>query len=259
MKIKLFSLLLLSSLGLHAQVIVEDPIAIAQDALNQAVNLAKYVEMVNNQVQQLDTMRQELEQVTAYTQAFGDPASLVEITGANHLIDSTRNFQSGSSLGELRQMASGEASISYTGDGLYTPVAPLRIGGSNVGRDPALYRKYGAVESAATNYTDAYATSRQKAEAARSNLADMTTALQSATTDAEVQKLKGAIAAQSAELEALQHEVANAASHVLVQDAENRNAEEKRQEAQAEADIADWSDANRKFDGGLSLPGRKKK
>jgi hypothetical protein len=73
-----------------AQVVVIDPTAIANNQANHIVDLAKYVEMVNNQLKQITTMTQELQQVTAYVKAFGDPSSLLNITGANQLISSLK-------------------------------------------------------------------------------------------------------------------------------------------------------------------------
>src|SRR5437867_13088782 len=69
-----------------AQLIVEDPASIVQDAANQVDDFAKYVEMVNNQIQQINTMTQELQHVSAYVKAFGDPASLLNVTGAGNWI-----------------------------------------------------------------------------------------------------------------------------------------------------------------------------
>jgi hypothetical protein len=83
----------------RAQLIVEDVASIAQDAVDQIVDLAKYVEMVNNQVQQINTMTQELQQVTAYVQAYGDPSQLLNIIGANELIDSLQQSGIGQTLG----------------------------------------------------------------------------------------------------------------------------------------------------------------
>jgi hypothetical protein len=73
-----------------AQVVVIDPAHIANNQANHLVDLAKYVEMVNNQLKQIITMTQELQQVTAYVKAFGDPSSLLNITGANQLISSLK-------------------------------------------------------------------------------------------------------------------------------------------------------------------------
>src|SRR2546430_2076589 len=81
------TLLVTASLA-NAQVVVIDPTAIAHNQANHVVDLAKYVEMVNNQIRQINTMTQELQQVTAYVKAFGDPSKLVNIVGANQLIGS---------------------------------------------------------------------------------------------------------------------------------------------------------------------------
>ena len=59
-------------------------------------------------------------------------------------------------------------------------------------------------------------------------------ALQSVKTDAEVQKLAAVIAAQSADLNSVDHEVNQALASALVQDVENRNDERKQQQAIAE-------------------------
>ena len=56
----LIAVFVLAHVPLRAQLIVEDPISIAQDAIDSVVDLAEYVEMVNNQVQQINTMTQEL-------------------------------------------------------------------------------------------------------------------------------------------------------------------------------------------------------
>src|ERR1700677_2865818 len=67
----------------RAQEVVTDPVS---DALNEEMHLedlAKYVQMVENQVQQIETLTQELEQVEAYVKAFGDPSQILNVTGAN--------------------------------------------------------------------------------------------------------------------------------------------------------------------------------
>ena len=58
-------------------------------------------------------------------------------------------------------------------------------------------------------------------------------ALQSATTDAETQKLQGVVTAQAAQLQALDQEVVNATSQAVVQDIANRNNERKQEQGAA--------------------------
>ena len=49
----------------RAQVVVIDPTSIARNQANQAVNLAKDVEKINNQVQQINTLTQQLQATQA--------------------------------------------------------------------------------------------------------------------------------------------------------------------------------------------------
>jgi hypothetical protein len=105
---------------LPAQVVVIDPAQIANNQANHIVDLAKYVEMVNNQLKQITTMTQELQQVTAYVKAFGDPSSLLNITGANQLISSLKQTGVGQTIGQLQQAANGIQALEYTANGLYT-------------------------------------------------------------------------------------------------------------------------------------------
>ena len=109
----------------RAQLIVEDVLSIAQDAVNQVVDLAKYVEMVNNQVQQINTMTQELQQTVAYVKAFGDPAQLLEITGVNELMSELDLSGIGQTLGEIQQTASGIQSLKNNATGLYQSITDV--------------------------------------------------------------------------------------------------------------------------------------
>ena len=69
------------------------------------------------------------------------------------------------------------------------------------------------------------------------------TALQSAKTDSEVQKLAAVIAAQSADLNSVDHELNQSLASALVQDMENRNDESKQQQAIAEQRQAEFRQA----------------
>ena len=77
--------------------------------------------------------------------------------------------------------------------------------------------------------------------------------LQSSTTDAETQKLQGVVTAQSAQLQSIDNEIANAASQAVVQDIANRNNEAKQQQARNEEIAAERHDALKKF-GTMMLP-----
>ena len=103
----------------NAQLVVTDPIAHTLTRIDHAQDIAKYIEMVNNQIRQINTMTQELQQVTAYVKAFGDPSKLVNIVGANQLIGSLQQSGVGQTLTQLQRSANGLQALQYNGNGLY--------------------------------------------------------------------------------------------------------------------------------------------
>lgn len=237
----------------RAQLIVEDVASIAQDAVDQVVDLGKYIEMVNNQVQQINTMTQELQQVTAYVKAFGDPAQLLEITGANELVASLQQSGIGQTLGAIQQTASGIQSLKNNAEGLYQSITDVSLSGITVPRVELFYKPFGAVENASSNYRAVYDDAIQRRQTLKGQMVATVNQLQSATTDAETQKLQGVVTAQAAQLQTINQEVADAASQTVVQDIANRNNAEKQQQAQNEEIAAERHDALTKF-GGMMLP-----
>jgi hypothetical protein len=109
---------------------------------------------VNNQLKQITTMTQELQQVTAYVKAFGDPSSLLNITGANQLISNLRQTGVGQTIGQLHQAANGIQALQYTANGLYTNLGSTFTtpGGVHLPRAEELYRKYGAIQQSSQNF-----------------------------------------------------------------------------------------------------------
>ena len=237
----------------RAQLVVEDVLSIAQDAVNQVVDLAKYVEMVNNQVQQINTMTQELQQTVAYVKAFGDPAQLLEITGVNELMSELDLSCVGQTLGELRQTASGIQSLKNNATGLYQGITDVSFSGIEVPRVADFYKPFSALENASSNYTTVYGDVTQRRQTLKGQMVRTIDRLQASTTDAETQKLQGVVTAQAAQLQSLDDEIANAASQAVVQDISNRNDEAKQQQARNEEIAAERHDALKKF-GTMMVP-----
>ena len=232
-----------------AQVVVIDPTAIAHNQANHIVDLAKYVEMVNNQLKQITTMTQELQQVTAYVKAFGDPSSLLNITGANQLISSLKQTGVGQTIGQLQQVANGLQALQYTGNGLYTNLGSTFAtpGGLRLPRAEELYRKYGAIQQSSQNFQGVTTDVLARRANLRNQIASTTTQLQAATTDAETQKLTGVLVGYNAELATVDHEIDNAAGQVLTQDAENRADKERDDQARREERQAQTEESFRRY------------
>lgn len=228
--------LFVSASLLSAQVVVIDPTAIAHAQANHVVDLAKYVEMVNNQVTQINTLTQQLQQIQAYVKAFGNPASLLNITGANQLVGSLQQGGIGQTLTQLQRTANGIQALQYTGNGLYTSLGQsfTTPGGAQVPRFDQLYRKYGAIQQDSRNFQSVTDDVLRRRENLRSNIATTTSKLQASTTDAETQKLNGVLVGYNAELATVDHEIDNATGQIVAQDAENRADREREEQARRE-------------------------
>lgn len=233
----------------HAQLVVIDPAQIANNQANHLVDLAKYIEMVNNQIKQITTMTQELQQVTAYVKAFGDPATLLNITGANQLVSSLKQTGLGQTIGQLQQTANGIQALQYTGNGLYTSLGSTFTtpGGAQVPRLEELYRKFGAVQQSSRNLQNVTSDVLSRRENLRNQIASTTTQLQASTTDAETQKLTGVLVGYNAELATVDHEIDNAAAGVAAQDIENRADAEREEQARREERQAQMEESARRY------------
>ena len=227
------------------QIPVTDVGAIAQSAADQVSNLAKYVEMVNNQMQQITLLTNQLNQVTAYVEAIGDPSTLLSIVGADELIDSINRSGVGQTIGSLQQLANGVDALRYNANGLYSSVGNTftTFKGIQVPRAADFYKKFSAIDKAAGNYADVYDDVFDRRQVLKGRIADTTRQLQSATTDAETQKLTGVLVGQGTQLQAIDKEIDFAATQAVVQEIENRNDKERQSQARAEEKLAEFNEA----------------
>jgi len=241
--------LLVAASVANAQVVVIDPTAIAHNQANHVVDLAKYVQMVNNQLKQINTMTQELQQVTAYVKAFGDPSKLLNIVGANQLIGSLQQTGVGQTLTQLQRSANGLQALQYNGNRLYQSLGQTFTtpSGAQVPRLEDLYRKYGAIQDDSRNFQSVTTDVLARRANLRNQIASTTTQLQAATTDAETQKLTGVLVGYNAELATVDHEIDNAAGQVLTQDAENRADKERDDQARREERQAQTEESFRRY------------
>ncbi len=232
-----------------AQVVVIDPTAIARAQANHAVDLAKYVQMVNNQVTQINTLTQQLQQTQAYVKAFGNPEQLVNIVGANGLMNSLRDSGVGQTIGALQQAASGVQALQYSANGLYHSLGSsfTTPGGVQVPRAEELYRKFGAVQQTSRNFQSVTDDVLSRREHLRSQIASTTGQLQSSSTDAETQKLTGVLVGYNAELATVDHEIDRAAAQVVNQDVENRADQEREDQARKEERQAQMEESFRHY------------
>lgn len=109
------------------------------------------------------------------------------------------------------------------------------------------YRKFGAIQQGSQNFQKVTDDVRSRREALRQSIATTTQQLQAATTDAETQKLTGVLTGYTAELQAVDHEINQAAAQVATQDIENRADREKQEQARREERQAQVEEGFRRY------------
>ena len=237
------------TMAAHAQLVVTNPISDVLDEVMHTEDIAKTVEMINNQVQQINALTQQLQQIQAYVKAFGDPEQLLRIVGADQLISSLQQSGLGQTIGELQQLASGVQALQYNANGLYQSLGDTFTtpGGVELPRAEELYRKFGAIQQGSRNFQAVTDDVLVRRKALRGEIATTTQQLQAATTDAETQKLTGVLVGYTGELASVDREIDHAAAQVATQDAENRADHERQEQARREERQAEMEQSFRRF------------
>lgn len=246
---------LLCVVSARAQYIVYDPKLNAQTKLNQVQNIAKYVEMIQNQVQQINTLTSQLRELQNYNQIFGDPSKILNLPGVNGLIQDLQNTGVGQAIGELQNLAEGVEALKYDANGLYHNIGETfkTPNGDTISRDQDRYRQFAAVNETTKNYADVYADVIARRQALKLEIAATTAQLRTASTASEVQKLTGVLIGLNGALAAADKEIDQAVSLSVVQDAENRNDKEKQELARIEEQRAEFIESVQKYSSTVKL------
>lgn len=246
---------LLCASASRAQYIVYDPTSNIQNIMNQAVNVAKYVQMIENQVQQITTLTSQLNELQHYNQVFGNPSQILNLAGVTGLISDLQNTGVGQTIGQLQNVAQGIDALRYDANGLYHNVGATFTtpDGNSVTRAADLYRPFAAVNETTKNFTSVYEDVVSRRDSLRQDIAATTEQLRTATTSSEVQKLTGVLVGLNAELAATDKELDHAASVSAVQNAENQNDQAKQQQARLEEQQAEFSQSIQKYNNTVKL------
>ncbi len=152
-----FIALALVTLGItvsaRAQLIVFDPTMNVQSILNTAQEIAKFVEMINNQVQQIQTLTDQLNEFKHYESLFGDPKAVV-VTTVQPLVNDLRKTEVGETLTALEGAVDAGDAMLYNANGLFSSIGKTFTtpDGANVTRREAPYLPIEAVQKTTDNF-----------------------------------------------------------------------------------------------------------
>jgi hypothetical protein len=232
----------------RAQWIVYDPISNVQQILDQAENIAKYVTMIDNQVQQIDTLTSQLSEFKNYESLFGNP-SQVALSMVPALDSDLQNTEPGQNLENLVTSADGNYALTYNDNGLYATVGVSfqTPRGQTIQRPADQYKKYAAIADTANNYDSVADDAAKRRATIKDEIAQTTEQLKSATTDAQVQKLQGVLTSLNGDLASTDDELNQATDSALVQSIQNQNDQQKQVQALTEQQDAEFEEATSNY------------
>jgi hypothetical protein len=249
---KKFIAIILVTIGVaapaRAQWVVYDPTLHTQSILNTAQEIAKYIEMINNQVQQIQALTDQINEFKHYEELFGDPKAVL-LSTVKPLTDDLRKTELGQTLTTLDNAANGAEAMLYNAGGLFHSVGTTfkTANGATVTRLEAPYRPVAAVQKTTDNFLSVSTDTAARRIALKGQIAATTDALRNATTDAEVQKLTGVLVGLSSALNNTDYEIHQATASAIVQDIANRNEVQRQSEAKKEQQHAEFTEAVQKY------------
>jgi mitochondrial fission protein ELM1 len=228
----------------RAQFIVFDPTSNIQQILNEAENLAEYAIMIDNEVNQIETLGDQLSEFKNYESLFGSPSS-VSLSMVAPLDTDLTKAEPGQNLEILVGNANGNIALTYNDGGIYATVGESfqTPGGQTIQRPANQYEQYSAVINSASNYVAVADNAAQRRATIKDEIAQTTEQLQNATTDAQVQKLHAVLTSLNGDLASTDDELNQAADSALVQDIQNRNDQQKQAQAMTEQQNAEFEEA----------------
>ena len=228
----------------RAQWIVYDPTMNVQQILDEAESIAKYVTMIDNQVQQINTLTSQLNEFKNYESLFGNPSQVV-LSMVAPLAADLKALEPGQNLENLVANADGNYALTYNDSGIYVTVGASfqTPGGQTIQRPADQYKPFTAIINTASNYVTVADNAAQRRATIKNQIAQTTQQLQNATTDAEVQKLHGVLTSLNGDLASTDDEVNQAAAAAMVQDIQNRNDQQKQIQALTEQQNAEFTEA----------------
>jgi len=232
----------------RAQWIVFDPTSNIQQIIDTAQEIAKYVTMIENQVQQIQTLTDQLNEFKNYENLFGNPSKVLLPT-VQPLVNDLTKTELGQTLTTLEGAVNAGQAMAYNGDGLFNSIGTTFTtpDGQRVTRQQAPYLPVAAVQKTTDNYLSVSTDAASRRVALKQEIAATTDQLKAATTDAEVQKLTGVLVGLSSALNNTDYEINQATASAVVQDIANRNDTQRQVEADKQQQHVEFAEAVQKY------------
>jgi hypothetical protein len=234
--------------SVRATMIVYDPVATVQNVVQQVIDrvvqaaqhvedMAKYVQMIENQTQQIAQLTTMINQNVQQLERLGDPATYVNMLSLNTILGEIQRTASGvgTTIAEFQQTANGIMALKNTANGLYQDLSQLKDQfGHPVQFQPGMFSKFSVVQNMYQSFGNEMAQTNQALGSLLQQKQQILQQLNAASSLIETEKLKAQLQAVEASIGSATARLNMYSQKIMVQNAANQNDAARVQEAQRE-------------------------
>jgi hypothetical protein len=228
--------------------IVYDPIATVQNVVQQvtdrvvqaaqhAEDIAKYVQMLENQTQQIAQLTNMISQNAQTLERLGNPATYVNMLSLNTILADIQRTMNGvgTTVAEFQQTANGFMALKNTANGLYQDLSQLKDQfGNPIQFQSNNFTKFGMVQNMYQSFNTEMTQANQALTGLLQQKQQILQQLNSASSLIETEKLKSQLQAVEANINNATARLNMYSQKIVVQHAANQNDAARVQEAQRE-------------------------
>jgi septal ring factor EnvC (AmiA/AmiB activator) len=232
----------------HAMISVYDAINTVENVIQQVVDrvvqaaqhaedMARYVQMIENQTQQIAQMTTMISQNVQTLERLGNPQTYINMLSLNTILADIQRTMNGvgTTVAGFQQTANGFMALKYTANGLYQDLSqlkdqfgnPIQFQSNNFTRFAMIQNMYQSFNTEMTQANQALASLLQQKQ-------QILQQLNSASSLIETEKLKSQLQAVEANINNATARLNMYSQKIMVQHAANQNDAARVQEAQRE-------------------------
>jgi hypothetical protein len=232
----------------HAMISVYDAINTAENVVQQVVDrvvqaaqhaedMAKYVQMIENQTQQIAQLTTMISQNVQALERLGNPATYVNMLSLNTIVADIQRTMNGvgTSVAGFQQTANGFIALKNTANGLYQDLSQLKDQfGNPIQFQSNNFTKFAMVQNMYQSFNTEMTQANQALAGLLQQKQQILQQLNSASSLIETEKLKSQLQAVEANINNATARLNMYSQKIVVQHAANQNDAARVQEAQRE-------------------------
>jgi len=227
--------------------ILQQVIGQVRQELQHAEDVAKYAEMIQKQMQQIQQLTMLINQNIEQLRRIGDPNTYVNMLGLDTLFSEMSRIKNGvgTTIAEFQQTVDGVAALKETANGLYQDVSKLpdRFG-KTVQYDINSFKRFGAVQDMYKSFNTEIEQANRSLAVLQQEKQNTLQQLNSAGSLIEVQKLTGKLHAIESSIQDTTARINMAAQKTLVQHAANQNDEARMRQTLLQQRLQEMAEEN---------------